>query len=205
MREVLNSPGPFFSVSVFRALHGSWKVHRRIVSHLADLPGGVFDGTANFLPRRSEGIHPEDTDSTTGEEYEYEYLYSELGTFTLSNNPEMKLEAKKKYIYRYEEDREVISVWFVKRDGWTAENRFHEVSDFDGTAEPTTSQSAPVRAIGTRHLCGPDSYDTSYRFSFLNSGPELESFSIRYKVEGPRKNYISEATYERASLSVQQD
>jgi len=185
LRETLDSS--FLSVSVFRALHGSWKVHRRIVSHLADVPGGVFEGTANFLPRRSE-------------EYDYEYLYSELGTFTLSNNPEMKLDARKKYIYRYEEDREVVSVWFVQGDGWTADNLFHEVANFDGMAASTTTRSAPVRASGTRHLCGPDTYNTSYHFSFLNSGPELESFTIRYKVEGPRKYYISEATYERASL-----
>ncbi len=185
LKEAVDSS--FLPVSVFRALHGSWKVHRKIVSHLADVPGGVFEGTANFLPRRSE-------------EYDYDYLYSELGTFTLSNNPEMKLDAKKRYIYRYEEDREVVSVWFVQGDGWTADNLFHEVTDFDGIVAPTTSRSAPVRASGTRHLCGPDSYNTSYHFSFLNSGPELESFSIRYKVEGPRKNYISEATYERAGL-----
>ena len=195
LRETLNST--FLSVSVFRALHGSWKVHRRIVSHLADVPGGLFEGTANFLPRRSEGDRPHEG---IDRGYEYEYLYSEFGTFTLSNNPQMKLDAKKKYIYRYDEDRDVVSVWFVKRDGWTADNLFHEMTDFDGTAAPTASRSAAVCASGTRHFCGPDTYNTSYHFSFLSPGPDLESFSVRYKVEGPKKNYISEAFYERSSL-----
>lgn len=196
LKEVLNSS--FLSISVFRALHGSWKVHRRIVSQLADVPGGVFEGTANFLPRSSSGDRPYSPNEGTGG-YEYEYLYSEIGTFTLSNNSDIKLDAKRKYVYRYEEDREVVSVWFIKGDGWTTDGLFHEVTDFDGTAAPTTagSQSASVRASGTRHLCGPDTYNTTYHFSFLNSGPELESLSIKYKVEGPKKNYISEATYER--------
>lgn len=196
LKEALDSS--FLSVSVFRALHGSWKVHRRIVSHLADVPGGVFEGTANFLPRCISGDRPHAPNEGTAHGYEYEYLYSEIGTFTLSNNPDIKLDAKKKYVYRYEEDREVISVWFVKGDGWTTDELFHEVTDFDGTVAPTTtSRSASVCASGTRHLCGPDTYNTTYHFSFLNSGPELESLSIRYKVEGPKKNYISEATYER--------
>ena len=203
LTEALDSS--FLSIAVFRALHGSWKVHRKIVSHLPDVSGGIFEGTANFLPRRDERNSPysssNGTDCAISDAYDYEYLYSESGTFTLSNNPEMKLEAKKSYIYRYEEERQVVSVWFVKGgQAWTADNLFHEISDFDGVAPTISSRSASARASGSRHLCGPDTYNTSYLFSFLNSGPDLERFTIKYQVEGPRKNYVSEATYERAGL-----
>ena len=194
----------FLSIAVYRALHGTWKVHREIVSYLPDVSGGIFEGIATFLPRRDERnnlySYDDDTDRAISDAYyEYEYLYSESGTFTLSNNPEMKLEAQKSYIYRYEEDRQVVSVWFVK-GGWTADNLFHEISDFDGIASTTSPASA--RASGSRHLCGPDTYNTSYLFSFLNSGPDLERFNIRYQVEGPKKNYISVGSYERADLGM---
>ena len=87
-----------------RGLQGSWKIERKLKSVRKEYPTGIFTGTASFHPRAS-------TDST----YDFEYLYTENGQLTTDQG--FSLTAHRCYVYRYVEETDMISVWFVKQDG----------------------------------------------------------------------------------------
>lgn len=167
----------FVARAAFRALHGSWRITRRLTSFRADFPSGSLAGTACFHPR-----YP------TAEGYDGEYLYVEQGSFT--NEQGLAFSASRRYVYRYAEAEDRISVWFVKEDGRTVDYFFHDLGfDVDGR------DSGKGWVARADHLCVKDMYESTYRFEFR--GANVRALEVGHRVRGPKKDYTSETRYVR--------
>jgi hypothetical protein len=187
----------FVAAAVFRSLLGTWKLERDIVSKLPSHPSGHFSGTAKFLVRSktSDGLQcVSDPNSqppapTDGEDDGLEYLYVEEGTFRATNG--FSFTATRRYIYRYDETSDTLSVWFVKPDdALRADYLFHNV-EFGAASG---SDGGGWRATAG-HLCIDDFYGVEYEFVF--KAVNIERWSVKYKVKGPKKDYTLEGTYTR--------
>ncbi|KAI0117453.1 hypothetical protein F4814DRAFT_416350 [Daldinia grandis] len=213
------SRGRFVAGAVFRSLLGEWRLERTLSSRLPSHPSGRFSGTARFLLRdgTEDGLSPSfvskaNSDSSTG--LGLEYLYIEDGTFTAQDNPLLSFRATRRYIWRYEETRDVLSVWFARADDQDrADYLFHEVEflppvdeaemKVQGETTPvTTGAAAEEKVKGKRgwlakasHLCIDDLYDVHYEFNF--KAVNLKGWKLGYTVKGPKKNYTINGVYRR--------
>lgn len=188
----------FVSHAVFRSLLGEWRLERDLVSRLPSHPSGRFVGTARFLLRA--GTADGRGGSGEGEEaLGMEYLYIEDGNFSASNG--MTFRATRRYIYRYDEARDVMSVWFARTDDHArADYLFHNLEflapppeeEAEGGGSRARSKGWQARAS---HLCIEDLYDVKYEFNF--KAVNLESWKIGYSVKGPKKDYTIDGVYSR--------
>ncbi|ODA77823.1 hypothetical protein RJ55_06425 [Drechmeria coniospora] len=183
----------FISRAVFRSLLGTWKLHRQITSRLPSHPSGSFGGTAQFLLREKStdgtsaggGGDDDDDDDDDG----LEYLYVEAGEFTTDSG--FRFPATRRYVWRYDERKDLLSVWFTKPDDdKRADYLFHEI-EFE---QPTARGDESWRAKAG-HLCVDDYYDVKYRFAF--DAVNLRDWSIEYTVNGPKKDYSIRGAYSR--------
>ncbi|KAI4143586.1 MAG: hypothetical protein LQ340_006952 [Diploschistes diacapsis] len=170
--------GLYVARATFRGLQGDWKIHRKLSSVVAGFPTGILTGTASFCPRMP-----------TDPAFDFEYLYIEKGSLVTDQG--FTTEARRRYVYRYSEEQDEISVWFVKQDGKTVDYFYHRL-DFE--TPPSERREPRVVAKGD-HLCEADFYSSFYRFLF--DGVALVSFTIKHIVKGPKKDYVSETLYER--------
>ena len=175
--------------AVFRALHGNWTLHRRITSSSKGaLPSGVFSGTAQFLPRFP-------TPDKSGAKFDSEYLYIEAGTFTPSSTAgaaAQPMTASRRYVYRYSEAKDRMSVWFVRPDAnLEVDYLFHDVS----FAAPAESSEECACVAEADHLCVQDMYETKYRFPM--KGIALRAFQVTHTVKGPGKDYVARSEFRR--------
>ncbi|KAH0614503.1 uncharacterized protein H6S33_000139 [Morchella sextelata] len=217
----------FTAAAVFRGLQGRWSLSRRITSRNTTFPSGVFTGTANFHPREATftslvqhttatgpactttNLSHTAPQKTPGGEC-VEYLYSETGTFLTDTG--FTMTGARSYIYRYHPQEDTITVWFVKTDGSGDVDYFFHALEFLPAGADTTSAEAGAAGgnsggsevdmpggwkAKSEHLCVKDWYWPSYRFVFRPGAPDLERFWIRYRVEGPNKDYTAEARYSR--------
>jgi uncharacterized NAD(P)/FAD-binding protein YdhS len=176
--------GTYVPRAVFRALHGNWTLHRRITSSKGALPSGVFSGTAKFLPRFP-------TPDKSGGKFDLEYLYIETGTFTPTGAAQ-PITASRRYVYRYSEAKDQMSVWFVKPDAnLEVDYLFHDVS-FATPAEASEEGACVAKAD---HLCVEDMYETKYRFPM--KGIALRAFQVTHTVKGPSKDYVAMSEFRR--------
>ncbi|KAI5795292.1 hypothetical protein EDC01DRAFT_630025 [Geopyxis carbonaria] len=190
------------SIFVFTSLQGRWKISRKLDSRLAGFPSGIFTGWAEFRPRLPTFQSKDSQAQPSLEPKTYslggavtEYLYVEEGELLTESG--LRLKGKRKYIYQLEEETGKITVWFVKINGETVDYFFHAL---DFTKMPDQLGTPGVDGHGgwkasASHLCEKDMYLPAYRFIF--KGPKMENFWIRYKVDGPNKDYVSEAHYSR--------
>ncbi len=169
----------FVAAAVFTGMQGVWNITRKIDSR-TDTPGGVFVGTAHFHPRHS-------TDAMT---YASEYLYIEEGTFTMDNG--LSFSATRRYVYRYNETRDEITAWFVE-DGDKTVGALFNTWHFHAPDDDKRGWMA-----SGYHWCDPDTYRNDCEFRFR--GAKIDRFMIRYKVEGPNKDYSHESWYERPKV-----
>ncbi|RBR10543.1 uncharacterized protein FIESC28_09407 [Fusarium coffeatum] len=181
----------FVAHAVFRSLLGTWKLERDLISKLPSHPSGHFSGTAQFLLREktTDGLrcagNPSE-DSTDGEGLGMEYLYIEEGEFKTAQGFGFK--ATRRYVWRYDELKDVLSVWFAKpEDLKRADYLFHEI-EFAKTTEKGWAAKAG-------HLCIDDYYDVKYNFAF--QAVNLKEWMIEYTVKGPKKDYTITGTYTR--------
>ncbi|KAK4184164.1 hypothetical protein QBC35DRAFT_506512 [Podospora australis] len=188
----------FAAKAVFRSLLGEWKLERELISKLPSHPSGHFSGTAKFLLRAGtrEGresefdrFAAEDGDPVT------EYLYIEEGDFKATNG--FSFRATRRYVWRYNERKDELSVWFVKTDDQKrADYLFHRVEfavpdrDYEGERECRDSWRATAG-----HLCIDDFYDVNYRFNF--QAVNLRGWRLAYTVKGPQKDYTIDGVYTR--------
>jgi hypothetical protein len=184
--------GRFIARAVFKALQGRWNVSRRFTSRDVWNPSGNFEGTASFHPR-----------DPTDDAYDLEYLYMEEGEFTTDKG--LKFRANRRYafeneilnhsdscfryVHRYQESTDTLSVWFVKpTNNKTVDYLFHEMEILP-----------PVEGSGWRaksyHWCQPDDYNVEYDFNFQGVG--LREWVMAYTVKGPNKDYTISSTYRR--------
>ncbi|KAH8146434.1 uncharacterized protein LAJ45_09627 [Morchella importuna] len=223
LQSLLVPPTPitkFTAAAVFRGLQGHWSLSRRITSRNSAFPSGTFTGTADFRPREATftsllqhtptgptcttaNLTHTPLPKTPGGEC-VEYLYNETGTFLTDTG--FTMTGARSYIYRYHPDTDTITVWFVKTDGSGAVDYFFHALEFLPPGATSTdggsSGDGEVDQPGgwkakSEHLCVKDWYWPSYRFAFRPRTPDLERFWIRYRVEGPNKDYTAEARYGR--------
>ncbi|KFY29706.1 hypothetical protein V494_08531 [Pseudogymnoascus sp. VKM F-4513 (FW-928)] len=184
--------GKFVAKAIFRSLQGNWVLNRTINSNISTYPSGSLVGTARFYPRRP-----------TAEGFAAEYLYVEDGDFKTDTG--MQFRATRRYVYRYAEAEDKLSVWFVKTDNKTVDYLFHELQmisphpaggEHTSNSPPGANEQDPkglVPAMDRRwkatshHLCIDDTYDPEYEFAFR--GVELAKWSVGYHVRGPHKDY----------------
>ncbi|KAL7792052.1 hypothetical protein V8C37DRAFT_410212 [Trichoderma ceciliae] len=199
--ECLTTPR-FVARSVFRSLLGTWRLERDLTSRLPSHPSGQFVGTAQFLlrERTPEGLQcASDPNSTAvyddnGGEEDLEYLYIEDGEFTTTSGFGFK--ATRRYIWRYDSKKDIISVWFAKpEDQKRADYLFHEVEFELPAADGIEKREKEGWAAKAGHLCIDDYYNVKYNFAF--NKVDLEKWSIEYTVNGPKKDYTIHGTYER--------
>lgn len=177
------SDGKYVPRAAFRALHGHWEIVRRIDSKNGAFPSGTLTGVAAFHPRSP-------TTDATGKAFDLEYLYIESGTFTTSAG--LRMDASRRYVYRYSELSDELSIWFVKPENdFEVDYLFHNLN----FAKPEESRKEGTCVARADHLCVKDMYWTEYRLPI--KGVALPSFSIRHTVKGPDKDYVSMTEYAR--------
>ncbi|EFY97359.1 FAD dependent oxidoreductase [Metarhizium robertsii ARSEF 23] len=192
-RDGLTTPR-FMPRAVFRSLLGTWKLERELTSKLPTHPSGHFSGTAWFLLRdkTSDGLQcarqslgSSDPDEDGG----MEYLYIEDGEFKTEQG--FGFRASRRYIWRYNENEESLSVWFAKPgDPKRADYLFHEIEFLQPENGREKGWSAKAG-----HLCIDDYYDVKYNFAF--QAVNLQNWSIEYTVKGPKKDYSIKGEYTR--------
>lgn len=183
--------GRYVPRAVFRALHGTWALHRRITSTKGAFPSGVFAGTAAFYPRFP-------TVDKTGKTFDLEYLYVESGTFT--PNEGQPIQASRRYVYRYSESLDQLSVWFVKPDrNLEVDYLFHNLAFIP----PEQAREEGACVARSDHLCVDDMYYTDYRFPL--KGIALHYFQVKHTVKGPSKDYVALAEYRREGKGTSMD
>ncbi|TFB00452.1 putative flavin-containing monooxygenase 1 [Trichoderma ghanense] len=198
--ECLTTPR-FVARGVFRSLLGTWRLERDLTSRLPSHPSGKFVGTAQFLlrDRTSEGLqcasdpNSVDTHDDDGGGEDLEYLYIEDGEFQTSTGFGFK--ATRRYIWRYDSKKDIISVWFAKPDDQKrADYLFHEI-EFEAPPSDHKQREKEGWKAKAGHLCIDDYYNVKYDFSF--KAVNLATWSIEYTVNGPKKDYTIHGTYER--------
>lgn len=208
--------GKFVAKAVFRSLLGDWQLERDLVSKLPSHPSGHWSGTARFLLRQGtkDGRQCVKDDSNDGVEAEgeeedpgLEYLYIEEGEFKMTNG--ITIPATRRYIWRYNEKADKLSVWFVRtgdkfsrkdprrdEEQIKADYLFHEV-DFvvpeDYWERSVDDKKGWEAKAG--HLCVEDFYDVKYEFKF--QAVNLKEWNLAYTVKGPQKDYTIDGMYRR--------
>lgn len=210
--------GKFVAKAVFRSLLGEWQLERDLVSKLPSHPSGHWSGTAKFLLRQGtkDGRQCVKDDASNGTEEAgpeeddpgMEYLYIEEGEFKMTNG--LTIPATRRYIWRYDEKADKLSVWFVRtgdkfsrkdprrdEEQMKADYLFHEV-DFvvpEDYWERGADNSQKGWEAKAGHLCVEDFYDVKYEFKF--QAVNLREWSLAYTVKGPQKDYTIDGTYRR--------
>ncbi|KAJ4394768.1 hypothetical protein N0V93_003988 [Gnomoniopsis smithogilvyi] len=207
--------GRFVAKAVFRSLLGEWQLERDLESKLPSHPSGHWSGTAKFLLRQGtrDGRECAKVDTNDGTEIEgeedpgLEYLYIEEGEFKMTNG--ITIPATRRYIWRYDEKADKLSVWFVRtgdkfsrkdprrdEEQMKADYLFHEV-DFVVPEDywERSSESGKGWEANAGHLCVEDFYDVKYEFKF--QAVNLKEWSLAYTVKGPQKDYTIDGMYRR--------
>lgn len=177
--------GRFTARAAFRALQGNWFIQRTIDSALSTFPSGTLEGQASFRPRAPTG-------DKSGMLFDFEYLYTESGVLTLANGAEMT--ARRRYVYRYSEERDELSVWFVKPDSeLEVDYLFHNLT----FVPPAEAKQRGACVAKTDHLCVEDMYWTEY--SLPIKGISLHTFETKHTVQGPSKDYVATTNFSQSS------
>lgn len=191
----------FLAHAVFRSLHGGWRVERTHSSPKYADQNGHFQGKVTFHLREgtADGRAPDKSSSSADTDLGFEYLLIEEGNFTLATG--FQFQTTRRYIWRYDEAKDKISVWFVLPDDSTrAEKLFHEL-DFPvppGDGQQQQADGAGKAAVcdaSGGHLCEQDYYTSRYNFKF--NSVKMDDWSLDVAVNGPRKDYTTAGVYKR--------
>ncbi|KAL1864291.1 hypothetical protein VTK73DRAFT_5965 [Phialemonium thermophilum] len=186
----------FVARAVFRSLLGTWHLERDLVSRLPSHPSGRFVGTARFLLREGtrDGGHAKAEDDDGSPSPPLEYLYVEEGDFRADNG--LTFRATRRYVWRYDEARDKLSVWFTRPDdGRRVDYLFHEVDFIVPATEEDEEEKGEGWEAKAGHLCVEDFYDVHYRFRFR--AVHLVDWRLQYTVRGPKKDYTIDGVYRR--------
>ncbi|KAI0098534.1 hypothetical protein GGR51DRAFT_565659 [Nemania sp. FL0031] len=215
----------FIAAAVFRSLLGEWSLDRDLVSKLPSHPSGRFVGTAKFLLRTgtADGREHEfstshsagdSSDSVDTPDMGLEYLYIEDGEF-IAAGTNMRFRATRRYIWRYDEASDKMSVWFARTDDQArADYIFHELEFIPPPSltasstggDQTQNQGQHREGQSNRwkakasHLCIQDLYDVHYEFLF--KAVNLQEWKLGYSVHGPKKDYTIHGTYRRKTAET---
>ena len=180
-RDCLDN-GKYVARAVFRALQGRWKINRRISSRDQNY-SGLLEGEASFHPRFP-------TQDRSSASFDFEYLYIETGTFISASG--LRLQASRRYVYRYSEADDRLSVWFVKPEAdYEVDYLFHNLEFLP----PSEAKEQGACVAKADHLCVDDMYWTQYRVPL--KGIWLPEFELRHRVQGPAKDYTATTQFTR--------
>ena len=169
--------------AIFLALQGPWRFSRSLQSAIPTYPSGMLEGTASIEGRPAEDPNFDD-----------EWLYSEKGDFVTDRGLTMK--ATRQYVYRYHQQTDELTAWFVKTEGQgLVDYLFHRL-DFTDESVSGREGKTILKAKG-HHLCLNDNYVAEYSFEFM--GQRIEEWGVTYTVKGPEKDYVANATYSTPS------
>ncbi|RPA95843.1 hypothetical protein L873DRAFT_1812410 [Choiromyces venosus 120613-1] len=190
--------GGILSRAIFKALHGKWKLCRKIVSRHPGFPSGTFDGVAEFLPRPpsfscTPPSPPSPTDNDGKEKEEesptcanitvtstppppvhsgevQEYLYTETGTFTTTPTPSMPspITILARRSYIYRHHPEHDAITV-----WFVKPEDSSKVDYFFHQVEISGRARDGKGGwvgGGKHLCRADWYWPRYRFSFNPGG-----------------------------------
>ncbi|CAF4721315.1 unnamed protein product, partial [Rotaria sp. Silwood2] len=146
--------GKFIGGVVFDSLHESkWKFERTLKGKPSD---GIVNGQAEFYFSQQN-----------------ELIYKEQGKLILSSK--QSLDITQKYIYIYDNNNDLITVYFVDNNNNKPCYIFHKIYF-------QSKQSSNIRWIAnSQHLCSQDNYFISYLFIFNEI--YLRQFQITYTVK----------------------
>ena len=106
----------------------------------------------------------------------------------------MKFRATRRYVWRYDEAKDVLSVWFARTDDNTrADYLFHNLEFLIPNEE--NNVAAKGWQAEASHLCIEDLYDVHYDFNF--KAVNLKDWKLAYSVKGPKKDYTISGKYSR--------
>ncbi|EGG14666.1 hypothetical protein DFA_10924 [Cavenderia fasciculata] len=172
---------------IFKEFIGRWNINRKIIHKLvADNPNNTNTqscllsaptttttppnlksfGEQKMTVTGSATFVPLDNDSNT-------LRYTEEGVLEQEDTG-ARYPVNQKYIYRYDEQADRISVYFDE----TPERLLHTLIIDQPQPQPNT-----LFATG-HHPCGDDTYNATYQFEM----PQ-HRFTLTYNVSGPNKNY----------------
>ena len=183
-KYIKESPGRAGSAQkiLFQGLEGKWLLRRNLKSAIPTYPSGLFEGTAVIEAR-----------DPTDESFDLEYLYSEKGELTTEQG--FKMQATRQYVYRYQENANTISAWFVStEDRWSVDYMFHSL-EFGSTGRLDGKDSIVAMRAKGYHRCIEDDYQARYLFQMRDAVPT--QWELTFAVQGPSKDYVAEASYVR--------
>jgi len=194
---------------IFKALHGKWKLHRKIVSRHPGFSSGTFEGVAEFLPRPpSFSCAPPTTGSDTNDKADgreeaatcanitiapsappppvhsgevLEYLYTETGTFTTTPAPTMPtpLTIQTRRSYIYRHHPTEDTITV-----WFVKPEDSSRVDYFFHRVEISGRAKDGKGGwvgGGKHLCRADWYWPRYRFRFNSGGSGGEAGDGRLK------------------------
>lgn len=194
-------PSPSPQQSLFAALANTpWSFSRTLTSALPTHPSGHVAGTATFTPTPLAAT----------------LLYAESGEF--ATDAGLKFSARRRYVYELVSSAEgedgassaFIRVRFFNDDsdgggGARRDAIGHQGEGVGGVfvemgALSVDATGALVAENRAQHLCGEDVYAARWRFGQGMVGGEGERWwEVRYRVQGPGKEYVSTTRYTQAA------
>ena len=159
--------------AIFDSLLGKWQMRRSLESRLPGFPSGTFAGQATFTPHNAFNGSS--------------YLYHETGE--LQTEQGFNLRADMKYIYRFSQEDEKLSIWFVKDvDGKDDVDYLYHELEFERKDRRWIARGD--------HLCVMDMYWAFYDFRMV-SDSTVTHWGIKTQVKGPQKDYTTDTAYQR--------
>ncbi|KAK0347119.1 hypothetical protein LTS02_004095 [Friedmanniomyces endolithicus] len=175
--------GRFVARAALRAMQGNWNISRKIESE-DPAYSGTLQGQASFHPRFP-------TADKSGRVADLEFVYVESGEFTSSSSG-MTMHARRRYVYRYSEVDDQLSVWFVKPENdLEVDYLFHDLT----FVPPAEARKAGACIAKADHLCVDDMYWTQYTLPM--EAIVLRRFKIEHTVKGPQKDYVATTQFTR--------
>ncbi|PSR84280.1 hypothetical protein BD289DRAFT_368843 [Coniella lustricola] len=228
--------GKYVARAVFRSLLGEWQLERDLISTLPSHLSGHWSGTAKFLLRQGtkDGLACVRGDTETGSNGDIEaeadpgleYLYIEEGEFKTTAG--FAFPATRRYIWRYNESTDKLSVWFVRtgdkfsrkdprreEEQMKADYLFHEVEfvvppPSDNNCTAATSNAGPSFPMSSHSVANIKGWQAKaghlcvkdfydVKYDFKFAGVNLRDWWLGYTVKGPQKDYTISGTYTRRS------
>ncbi|KAK0282424.1 hypothetical protein LTR35_006891 [Friedmanniomyces endolithicus] len=178
--------GRFVARAALRAMQGNWNISRKIESK-DPAYSGTLQGQASFHPRFP-------TADKSSRVADLEFVYVESGDFA-SSATGLTMSARRRYVYRYSEADDQLSVWFVKPDkDLEVDYLFHDLT----FVPPAEARKAGACIAKADHLCVDDMYWTQYTLPM--EAIVLRKFEIKHMVKGPQKNYVATTQFRRPPL-----
>ncbi|KAK3110523.1 hypothetical protein LTR53_015089 [Teratosphaeriaceae sp. CCFEE 6253] len=207
---------------IFDSLRGSWRLRRSLKSQLPHFPSGIFEGVATFRSRKpsannaaSELLYTEhgelrtDNGFTLKANRKYVYRYDadeDKITAWFVTEDSKQLDGKEEVDYLFH-DLETEH----QRLGWTGKGEHLcelDMCEWDAIVPVPRRAGWLIRnrlrlgvGVAVRTALAPtEPLNRYYEFRLprvMEEDQTMDVFGVKYKVQGPQKDYTSDTAYER--------